>query len=271
MSLFRTWRRKRVLRRARIDDTLWRRVIAGLPFLAGMDEAELARLKELVLIFLHEKEMHGAGGFHLTDEIRLAIAVQAVLPVLNLGLDLYDGWIGIVVYPGEFRVRRQELDEDGILHEWEDELSGEAWPGGPVLLSWEDVALGNTAPEEGGEPGYNVVIHEFAHKIDMLTGEADGYPKPHRDMDAGAWARALESAYARFDGMVERGVETLLDPYAAEHPAEFFAVASEAFFTDPHALKEEFPGLYEQLTRFYRQDPAARLPPPEGSRPGPRR
>ena len=135
--------------------------------------------------------MHGAGGLELTDEIRLAIAVQAVLPVLNLGLDLYGGWVGIVVYPGEFRVRRQEPDEDGVVHEWDDELSGEAWPGGPVLLSWEDVTLGTAAPEDGGEPGYNVVIHEFAHKIDMLNGEADGYPAPHPDMDArGMDARA---------------------------------------------------------------------------------
>jgi MtfA peptidase len=261
VTLFRSWRRKRLVRAARIDDALWRRVIAGLPFLAGMSDDELGRLRELALLFVHEKEMHGAGGLELTDEIRLAIAVQAVLPVLNLGLDPYEGWVGVVVYPGEFRVRRRELDEDGVMHEWDDELSGEAWPGGPVLLSWEDVALGNAAPEQGGEPGYNVVIHEFAHKIDMLKGEANGYPTPHRDMDRTAWGRALESAYARFVGMVEREQETLLDPYAAEHPAEFFAVASEAFFTDPHTLKKEFGALYDQLALFYRQDPAARLPP----------
>jgi len=262
MSLFRTWRRKRVLKRTGIDDALWGRVVAGLPFLAGLSREESARFRELALLFLHEKEMHGAGGFALTDEIRLAITVQAVLPILNLGLDFYDGWVGVVVYPSEFRVRRQEVDEDGVVHEWQDDLSGEAWPGGPVLLSWEDVTIGTATPEEGGEPGYNVVIHEFAHKIDMLKGEADGYPKPHPDMDRGVWERTLESAYARFAGMVDREVETLLDPYAAEHPAEFFAVASETFFTDPHALKEEFPGLYQQLKLFYRQDPAARLPAP---------
>jgi Mlc titration factor MtfA (ptsG expression regulator) len=260
MPLFRTWRRRRVLRRHRIDDALWHRVLAGLPFLAGLSEDEAARLRRLALLFLHEKELHGAGGLALTDEIRLAVALQAVLPVLNLGLDLYDGWVGVIVYPSEFRVRREETDEDGVVHEWQDELSGEAWPGGPVLLSWEDVAIGTRAPEDGGERGYNVVIHEFAHKIDMLNGEADGYPTPHADMDRGAWQRALEAAYAKFAGMVERGVETLLDPYAAEHPAEFFAVASEAFFTDPHALKKEFPGLYAQLQVFYRQDPGTRLP-----------
>ena len=196
MPLLRTWRRKRILRRSRIDDALWRQVVEGLPFLAGMSADSLARLRELALLFLHEKQLHGAGGLALTDEIRLAIALQAVLPILNLGLDLYDGWVGVVVYPTEFRVRRQELDEDGVMHEWEDDLSGEAWPGGPVMLSWEDVAIGAAASTAGGERGYNVVIHEFAHKIDMRKGEADGYPTPHADMDRGVWERTLESATA---------------------------------------------------------------------------
>ncbi len=258
--VLRSWRRKRVLKRATIDETLWRRVVTRLPFLAGLTDDEARRLRELALLFLHEKELAAVGGLELTDEIRLAIALQACLPILNLGLDFYDGWVGVVVYPGEFRVRRQELDEDGVMHEWDDELSGEAFPGGPVALSWEDVELGVAPAADGGEPGYNVVIHEFAHKIDMLKGEADGFPAPHPDMDAAAWQRALESAYARFVGMVERDKETLLDPYGAEHPAEFFAVASEAFFTDPHALRAEFPGVYEQLRLFYRQDPGARLP-----------
>jgi hypothetical protein len=258
--VFRTWRRKRVLKRATIDEALWGRVVARLPFLAGLSTEETRRLRELALVFLHEKELAAGGGLVLSDEIRLAIALQACLPILNLGLDFYDGWVGIVVYPREFRVRRQELDEDGVMHEWDDELSGEAWPGGPVALSWEDVELGAAPAEAGGEPGYNVVIHEFAHKIDMLKGEADGFPVPHADMDAGAWQRTLESAYARLVGRVEREKETLLDPYGAEHPAEFFAVASETFFTDPHALRKEFPGVYEQLRLFYRQDPGARLP-----------
>jgi len=260
--VFRTWRRKRVIRRATIDEALWNRVVAQLPFLAGLPADDARRLRELAVLFLHEKEIAAAGGLELTDAIRLAIALQACLPILNLGLDFYDGWVGVVVYPGEFRVRRQELDDDGVMHEWDDELSGEAWPGGPVALSWEDVELGAAPAAAGGEPGYNVVIHEFAHKIDMLKGEADGFPLPHADMDAGVWQRTLESAYARFVGMVDRERETLLDPYGAEHPAEFFAVTSEAFFTDPHALREEFPGVYEQLKLFYRQDPAARLPPP---------
>ncbi len=196
--VFRTWRRKRVIKRATIDEALWNRVVAQLPFLAGLPADDARRLRELAVLFLHEKEIAAAGGLELTDAIRLAIALQACLPILNLGLDFYDGWVGVVVYPGEFRVRRQELDDDGVMHEWDDELSGEAWPGGPVALSWEDVELGAAPAAAGGEPGYNVVIHEFAHKIDMLKGEADGFPLPHADMDAGVWQRTLESAYARF-------------------------------------------------------------------------
>lgn len=254
--ILKSWRRRRALERTHIDDAAWRAVVAGLPFLVGLTADDMARLRALVVLFLNEKEMTGAGGFELTDEVRLSVAIQACLPVLNLGLDpWYEGWVGIIVYPSEFRVRREELDDDGVLHEWDDQISGEAWPGGPVVLSWEDIGM--------ADGGYNVVIHEFAHKIDMRStgGDAEGYPLPHADMDAKAWEETLESAYARFCGMVDRGRETLLDPYGAEHPAEFFAVATEAFFTDPHGLIEEFPRLYEQLRRFYRQHPAERLPP----------
>jgi hypothetical protein len=254
--MFKSWRRRRTLERTRIDDALWREVAAALPFLHGLSSDETARLRELAVLFLHDKQMSGAAGFELTDAVRISIALQACLPVLNLGLDpWYEGWVGIIVYPSEFRVRREELDEDGVLHEWDDEISGEAWPGGPVVLSWEDIGM--------ADGGYNVVIHEFAHKIDMRStgGDAEGYPHPHADMDAAAWAQTLESAYARFCGMVDRGRETLLDPYGAEHPAEFFAVAAEAFFTDPHGLIAEFPRLYGELRLFFRQHPAERLAP----------
>lgn len=269
MGLLRSWRRRRLLRRARIDEALWRSVIAGLPFLGYLDGVELARLRDMALVFLDEKEMHGAHGLVLADDVRLAIALQACLPVLNLGLNVYDGWIGIVVHPGEFKVRREEVDEAGVVHEWEDGLAGESWPGGPVVLSWDDVRF--------GEAGYNVVIHEFAHKIDMLNGDADGYPFAHSGMQAKTWHAVLEESYGRFRAAVERGArharrrqdgtaaidergrELPFDPYAAEHPAEFFAVMSEEFFTDPLTLREEFPELYRQLALFYRQDPAYRL------------
>jgi Mlc titration factor MtfA (ptsG expression regulator) len=249
MGFLRNWRRKRTLKSARIDEALWKRVAARLSFLRGLSADDTARLKDLVVLFLAEKEMHGARGMQLTDEIRLSIAAQACLPVLNLGLDVYEGWVGVIVYPGEFRVQKEEVDEDGVVHSFDEELAGEAWPGGPVILSWEDVGL--------AERGYNVVIHEFAHKIHMDGGGDEDYPAARDGMDAAKWRKTLESAYERFCAEVDSGEPTFIDPYAAEHPAEFFAVMSEAFFTESAVLARDRPELYAQLALFYKQDPAA--------------
>ena len=167
-----------------------------------------------------------------------------------LGLDWYRGWHGVVVYPGDFRVHRREVDEHGVMHEWEDELAGEAMPGGPVVLSWDAAAH---------DAAMNVVIHEFTHKLDMLNGDADGLPPLHPGMDLRAWTAAFAAAYQGFCDALERGRDTWLDPYAAEHPSEFFAVVSEAFFTDAAETRRRYPDVYEQLALFYRQDPARRL------------
>jgi MtfA peptidase len=250
MGFLREWRRRRVLKNTRLDEALWARVAGKLSFLRGLSEEETAWLKVLVILFLSEKEMHGAQGLTLTDEVRLSIAVQACLPVLNLGLDVYNGWVGVIVYPGEFRVRKEEVDEHGIVHTFDEELAGEAWPGGPVILSWEDVEL--------KERGYNVVIHEFAHKIHMDGAGDEDYPAARAGMDAAKWRKTLEKSYRRFCAEVDAGRPTFIDPYAAEHPAEFFAVMSEAFFTESAVLARDWPELYQQLALFYRQDPAGR-------------
>jgi MtfA peptidase len=249
MGFLREWRRKRTLKSTRLDEALWSRVAARLSFLRGLPDEDTARLKQLVVLFLAEKEMHGAHGLQLTDEARLSIAVQACLPILNLGLDIYAGWVGVIVYPGEFRVHKEEVDEDGVVHSFAEELAGEAWPGGPVILSWEDVGM--------AERGYNVVIHEFAHKIHMDGGGDEDYPAARSGMDAAKWRKALEEAYERFCAEVDSGEPTFIDPYAAEHPAEFFAVMSEAFFTESAVLARDWPELYAQLALFYKQDPAA--------------
>lgn len=236
------WRRRRVLDKHQVDEALWRQATGKLKFLPAS-----SRLKELVLLFLAEKEFTGAHGIEVTDAMRVSIAAQACLPILELGLDWYRGWHGVVVYPGDFRVRRQEVDEAGVLHEWEDDLAGEAFPGGPVVLSWDAAAH---------DPSMNVVIHEFTHKLDMLNGAADGLPPLHAGMDARAWQRAFEEAYEGFCDAVDRGKDTWLDPYAAEHPSEFFAVVSEAFFTDGKETLRRYPDVYQQLRLFYRQHPA---------------
>ena len=238
------WRRRRVLRRHRLDEALWPR----LPFLPRSSQAA-RKLKDLALLFLAEKQLTSVRGLQLTDAMRVSIAAQACLPILELGLDWYSGWTGVVVYPGDFRVRRTEVDEDGVVHEWDDELAGEAMPGGPVVISWDAAA---------NDPYINVVIHEFAHKLDMLDGVADGLPPLHPGMDRGVWTRAFEEAYEGFCDVVERGRDTWLDPYAAEHPSEFFAVISEAFFEDPAETRRRYPDVYQQLKLFYKQDPACK-------------
>src|SRR6266850_4320630 len=175
------WRRRRVLQTHHMDERLWHAATHRLRFLP-----EGPKLREMALLFLAEKEFAGAHDLAVTDEMRVSIAAQACLPVLELGLDWYAGWTGIVVYPGDFRVRRQEMDEAGVVHEWDDELAGEAMPGGPVVISWDAAAH---------DPLMNVVIHEFAHKLDMLNGTADGVPPLRAGMDRAAWKRAFAEAY----------------------------------------------------------------------------
>lgn len=261
-SRFAQWRKERVIAQTPLSDSQWRSACNALPFLGSLDTVELARLRELTVLFLDAKQMAGAGGFELSDDIRLSIAIQACLPILNLGLDYYAGWVGIVVYPGEFIVPRAQSDDDGIVHEYDETIAGEAWEAGPVILSWEDIEIG----AEEADSGYNVVIHEFAHKLDMLNGDVDGMPPLHRSMDRKAWQKALGAAYDDFCREVDACGddeaafdELVIDPYAAEHPSEFFAVLSEAFFVIPQVVKGEYPEVYRQFALFYRQDPASRM------------
>ena len=158
-------------RKSTVADSLWAQTVASLPFLDLLAVDEKKRLKTLVEDFLAEKEFSAVGGLQLSDEICVSIAAQGCLPILELGLAAYRDWVGIVVYPDEFVVPRRIEDESGIVHEFDDVLSGEAWEGGPLIVSWHDAQM-------AGE-GYNVVIHEFAHKLDMRNGEADGIPALH--------------------------------------------------------------------------------------------
>jgi Mlc titration factor MtfA (ptsG expression regulator) len=236
-------------KRASIPPSLWNAVKLRLPFLGYLPAHVRVRLRKLAAEFLAEKEFYGAHGLELSDEIMLTIAVQACLPILRTGMHAYRDWVGVVVYPGDFVVPRRDTDEAGVVHEYEDELIGETWPGGPVLVSWFDEA----------PPGVNVVIHEFAHKLDMANDRdgADGLPLLPEDMSRTAWARAFSTAYEQFRAQIDAGEETTLDPYAAEHPAEFFAVVMEAFFGMPTTLRTAFPAVYVQLVTYYMIDPAA--------------
>jgi Mlc titration factor MtfA (ptsG expression regulator) len=250
---FQQWRRARVLQRHPIDDKLWRTTVGQYPFTRSLDAGDLRRLRELVTLFLHEKGIHAAGGMMIRDDVRIAIAIQACILILNLGLDYYRGWVEVVVYPDEFVAEREFMDEAGVLHTFEEPMTGESWERGPVILSWAD------ANEGGRAGGYNVVIHEFAHKLDMLNGEPNGFPPLHANMSRAAWSGAFSHAYEDFCAKVDSDALLDLDDYAAEDPAEFFAVMSEAFFESPHQLAALYPDVYAQLALFYRQDPGKRM------------
>jgi Mlc titration factor MtfA (ptsG expression regulator) len=237
--------------RPQVPELTWQRVEARLPFLDYLEASERARLRLLASGFLAEKEFHGAHDLALDDDMMLTIALQAALPVFRLGLGAYRGWVGIVVYPGDILIPRREVDEDGVVHEFDDEVLGEAWEHGPVLLSWNE--------DEGRPDGVNVVIHEFAHKLDMANGGADGLPPLPAGMSRERWARAFGAAYDSLCRSVDMGLPTVLDPYASEHPAEFFAVAAEAFFETPRELRAAWPQVHALLAEFFDLDPAANL------------
>lgn len=234
-----------------LDETAWREVLA-LPVFAGLSAAEVDRLRERALGILAEKRFSGAGGAEVDAYMRTVIASFAALPVLELGPAAYGDWREIVVYPGEFIHEGHETDEAGVVHHVRHVRAGEAMEGGPLVLSWEDVAA------SGGGEGYNVVIHEFAHKLDMSNGAVDGLPALPADMRVAEWAAAFSAAYDDFCRRVDAEATTEIDPYAAESPAEFFAVLTEYFFEWPQALAAAYPAVYQQLRRYYRQDPLHR-------------
>ncbi|WP_119156891.1 zinc-dependent peptidase [Caldimonas tepidiphila] len=246
-------REQRVLQRRAIPEPLWQLTLARFPFLNWRDEADMLELRRLSTLFLDRKEFQGAGGFEVSDEAAVAVAAQACLPVLKLGIELYDGFVGIVMHADEVLARREVVDEDGVVHQYEERLAGEAMDGGPVMLSWRDVC---EAGDSAGL-GYNVVVHEFAHVLDLLDGEADGMPPLPTQAQREAWAGTIDAAYERFCEEVDAGLDTFLDPYGAEGIDEFFAVASESFFVSPRGFAREHPELYRLLAGYFRQDPAA--------------
>ena len=248
--MLRFWRRRRP-RRA-IPDALWDATLARYPFLQRGDALERTRLRELAEQFLGAKEFHGAGGLVIDDTIAVAVAAQAVLPVLHLGLQWYDDFVTVVVHPDEVMARRTVTDDDGVVHDYDEVLAGEAMEGGPVMVNWRDVSAAGAS----SEAGYNVVVHEFAHKIDMRDGAADGCPPMASSAARKAWLTALQAEYEAFRERVivaERfgGEPPWLDDYAATAIDEFFAVACEAYFVNRARFTQEFPALVPLFDGFF--------------------
>ncbi|MDO8861982.1 zinc-dependent peptidase [Haliea sp. E1-2-M8] len=225
---------------------------------AGLEKAERRQLQDLVRLFLADKQFHGCGGLDVTEEMRVLIAAQACLLLLNRSSRIFPGLQHILVYPGAFVREGEEWHEDGTVSEVSSELLGESWDAGKVILSWEDV---DRDLDHFGD-GFNVVLHEFAHQLDSESGSENGTPVLSAS-DSDEWVRVMTREYEGLATAAEREEETLLDPYGASAPAEFFAVITETFFELPDQLSAQHPELFSLLRRYYRVDPAQWYRAPE--------
>lgn len=249
-------RRRARLREAPLSDA-WRAVIdRHAPAWAGLSAAERAHLEGLVQLFVAEKTFEGCGGLEMTDTIRVTVAAHACLLLLGLEVELpYPGLDVIRVYPSTYRTPTTSYDGLVAVDSTSHRL-GESSRHGYLVLSWDAVRRGATAPHDG----HNVVLHEFAHQLDTADGVADGAPiLPDRNL-YGPWAQVLGQAFEELEQDVAAHRRNVLDSYGTTNPAEFFAVATETFFERPRALREQEPALYAIFVRYYRQDPAARAP-----------
>lgn len=269
MGLFtylRLRRRRRILRDRPLSDEAWEFALSRKRLFGFLDEDRLGRLREYATVFAREKQFVMADGAGDLGEGELAlISAMACLPVLELGLDSFRGWSSVILRPEGFLSPQTEVDEDGVVSEYDEDSAGMVLETGSVVLSLEDV------DEAGRGSGYNVVIHEMAHKLDALNGDLDGMPAldPAGGIGPDEWREAFSAAFAALRRRQEsreriafkrgRGGRNVrrpdIDPYAAEHPSEFFAVCCEHFFETPHRLRAAYPEVYGLLARYFRLDP----------------
>ena len=236
-----------------IDDATWQQVRTRVQWIAALDPAREQRLRDLASQFLQRKSITAIEPLQLDAVACTTLAALCCLPLLEFGVEGLHGWSQLIVYPDAFRVNRSHVDAAGVLHEWDDELIGEAWESGPLILSWADVESDLDDPHAG----FCVAVHEMAHKLDALDGVLDGTPPLPRDWQR-AWAKDFQQAYDGFVAAVDAGREVTIDPYAAEAPEEFFAVCSEYHFSDPALLRASFPQVAAHCERFYGRSPSER-------------
>ncbi|PZP32048.1 MAG: hypothetical protein DI603_11365 [Roseateles depolymerans] len=231
----------------------WRRILRlRVPLVARLPARQQLRLKGLMQVFLAEKPIIGCRGLRVTDEMRVTIAALACLPLLGAARGVYPELRQILLYPGAFVVERSMPTPGGLQSEQRRVLLGESWSQGQVLLAWDEVRRGAATPGDG----HNVVIHEFAHQLDQAGGPANGAPALATTEDYRRWSTVMSREFERLRWRLSQGETTLIDPYGASEPAEFFAVVSELFFERPHELAQQHPELYGELQRYYRLDPA---------------
>jgi Mlc titration factor MtfA (ptsG expression regulator) len=248
--LLAAWRRARVRRQP--FPAAWREILRRrMPAFAKLPVDLQMQVRKHVQVLVAEKPFIGCAGLKVTDEMRVLIAAQAALLLLNTQAGYFGNLRQVLVYPGAFVVERSQADGSGLTHETRRALAGESWQQGQLLLSWDDVVAGAADPADG----HNVVIHEFAHQLDQERGRANGAPWLGRREAYERWARVLGHEYAALRARLARGEDGVIDAYAATDPAEFFAVVSEHFFEQPAALAAAHPALYAEFCRCYRTDP----------------
>lgn len=246
------WRRNRV--RSRPFPAAWRRIIRRrVPFFRNLPPDLQMRLKKHIQVFLAEKPFIGCSGIEITDEMRVTIAAQACLLILERRAHFYPQLRQILVYPDAFVVDRLQPEPSGVVQERRHALSGESWSQGQVILSWTDVLEGAAIVDDG----HNVVMHEFAHQLDQEAGHANGAPLLGRRERYARWSRVLSAEYEALSQRALAQEPSLINPYGATNAAEFFAVVTEVFFEQPQRLAAEHPALYAELAGFYRLDPAS--------------
>ena len=231
---------------------------ANVPVYRRLPDDLRAQLHGHINVLLAEKRFEGCNGQEITDEVRVTIAGEAALLVLNRETNYYPELLTVLVYPDIFYADVEE-GEGHIVSEYKEDRSGESWDMGVVILSWKDA----TEHASTGRGGYNVVLHEFAHQLDMENGAMDGIPRLRSREERAAWNAAFGAAYER---LARGGRRSVVDDYGAEDPSEFFAVVTESFFERPLALNREQPDLYEVLSRYYCVDPASWQAPASPSR-----
>lgn len=251
--LFKDSRDRNIIKSSKITREQWGEAYRQLSLLRGLSTEEKQSLEELCILFMHHKVFEGAQGFQVTPHVMLVIALQACLPILRLGLSCYDNFSTIIIYPDGFITNRQEMGENGVVDHDRTHTLGESWLRGPVILSWYD------SKEGGIEDGSNLVVHEFAHKLDMQNGVANGFPPLHDSVESSEWVREFSKAYDYFQDKCKSEQLHGFDCYAATDPAEFFSVFSEMFFEKPGKVRKHFPEVHNLLELYYRQTPITRL------------
>ena len=235
----------------------WRSILRRrVPLVRRLPADLQLQLKKHMQVFIAEKAFIGCAGLVVTEEMRVVIAAQACLLLLNRETDYFGNVRQILVYPGAFLVQRTTIDGTGVQQEHREALAGESWSQGQVILSWQDTLDGAAVADDGR----NVVIHEFAHQLDQENGAPQGAPPPapgNLELNARRWSRVFQTAYEQLQAQEQQGYQGLLNHYGAQAPAEFFAVVSEVFFEQGQALHAYDPALYQALRSYYQVDPAS--------------